>query len=384
MRRNPDNLFYQVEFNDYNPINKEIWEIIQVEGWDEELGILHPFQYEYTTLTIPEADVKGLKQFTNETLNKYNQFDITLKQTFPNHIDLIDYDNGVIVIVRVRQGTPMRRNPRPIPVNKKVVTEITQYIMDFIQGAVDDFEGLSEDSDPLKKIHDEDLPLNGYSIYDLFWEEFINNVRGDRLYLEKIEVAFTGEDSKEFVTGGEAFDLRWLREEYNQYDEDDERHDIAKIAYENKIVRLRVKFSVEWSPRKIRKKLNNRRSYLKIYRNVFEVVLHEFTHLIDYYEFTQYTPLSLGYEEYLNQPQEVRAEIQTFIHRLENLFVGWGRKKRTKDFLIRWSNQNIQEAFAPILPNNFEYYTDINQIKFLSAGYQWLQENGFDLPRRRF
>jgi len=93
----------QVETNQYRDLTPDVWETIQDEGYDEELELDSPEYFEYTTLTIPPEDVGALKTFKDEALEKYNRFDIELKEKYENHIDLIDYDNGIIKIVRVKQ-----------------------------------------------------------------------------------------------------------------------------------------------------------------------------------------------------------------------------------------------------------------------------------------
>ena len=93
----------QVETNQYENLTPDVWETIQDEGYDEELELYNPEDFEYTVLSLPPEDTEPLKAYAEEALEKWNRFDIELKEKYKNHIDLIDYDNGIIKIVRVRQ-----------------------------------------------------------------------------------------------------------------------------------------------------------------------------------------------------------------------------------------------------------------------------------------
>ena len=93
-------LLSQVRAGEYEPLTDEVWEVIQDEGYNEELELYNPEDFEYMVLTIPPEDVEALKAFSAEALEKYNRFDIELKEKYENHIDLIDYDNGVVKVVR--------------------------------------------------------------------------------------------------------------------------------------------------------------------------------------------------------------------------------------------------------------------------------------------
>jgi len=93
----------QVETNQYEGLTPDVWKAIQDEGYDEELELYSPEDFEYTVLNLPPEDTESLKVYTEEALEKWNRFDIELKEKYKNHIDLIDYDNGIIKVVRVRQ-----------------------------------------------------------------------------------------------------------------------------------------------------------------------------------------------------------------------------------------------------------------------------------------
>lgn len=51
-------------------------------------------------LKLTDEDKIGLQNFDLEILKKFNKFDIELKETFGlNFIDLIDYENGEVIVV---------------------------------------------------------------------------------------------------------------------------------------------------------------------------------------------------------------------------------------------------------------------------------------------
>lgn len=102
-----EDFFNQIKNSEYKPISDDIWDIINdCEGFTEEVnnfeGDFNREHYSMTELEIPIEDKIGLQKFDNETIDKYNDFDIELKEKgyYPNYIDLIDYDKGKIVIVK--------------------------------------------------------------------------------------------------------------------------------------------------------------------------------------------------------------------------------------------------------------------------------------------
>jgi len=57
-------------------------------------------------LQLSSQDKKGLINFNDDTLEKFNQLDIQLKekQEYPYKIlDFIDYDNGEILIIKLNE-----------------------------------------------------------------------------------------------------------------------------------------------------------------------------------------------------------------------------------------------------------------------------------------
>ena len=56
-------LLSQVRAGEYEPLTDEGWEVIQDEGYNEELELYNPEDFEYMVLTIPPEDVEALKAF---------------------------------------------------------------------------------------------------------------------------------------------------------------------------------------------------------------------------------------------------------------------------------------------------------------------------------
>jgi hypothetical protein len=99
------NMLIEQILNDksFIPCTKEIFEIIQVEGLDEEFDRYKKTDWLFLKLILPENVSNRIKKFDAEIINMLNEFDIILKERFSmKYIDLIDYDSGEINIVRVK------------------------------------------------------------------------------------------------------------------------------------------------------------------------------------------------------------------------------------------------------------------------------------------
>lgn len=85
------------------PCTKELFEIIQVEGLDEEYECYKRTDWLFLKLILPENISHKIKNLNEEIINMLNEFDIILKERFNmKYIDLIDYDSGEINIVKVK------------------------------------------------------------------------------------------------------------------------------------------------------------------------------------------------------------------------------------------------------------------------------------------
>lgn len=101
----------QIQNNDeYYELTRDLYENIEDEGWlenledeyDKELGIE---DFEYFKLDVTPSDKIGLIYYDDNTLEKFNEFDIRIKEMseYPyNMLDFIDYDDGQIYIIRYK------------------------------------------------------------------------------------------------------------------------------------------------------------------------------------------------------------------------------------------------------------------------------------------
>jgi len=98
------NYLSQIPKLHFKPVTPKIFRTIQYEGLDEETGEMLMSQWNYAELKISPEDQQGLKRLNPLYINKFNQFDIALKNKYKLHIvDLIDYDEGRIILVRRRR-----------------------------------------------------------------------------------------------------------------------------------------------------------------------------------------------------------------------------------------------------------------------------------------
>lgn len=88
----------------FEPVTDKIWNGIQYENLDEEAdnfnGVFDRKRWVYAELPTDEEDEEGLREEKDFYLEKFNQFDILLKNTYNmKYIDLIDYETGLVYIV---------------------------------------------------------------------------------------------------------------------------------------------------------------------------------------------------------------------------------------------------------------------------------------------
>ncbi len=99
----------QLNNNEYSKLTNKLFNEIEDEGWLEQLEDFHNRKFNkndfsFTTLKLTTNDRKGLINFDDDVIEKFNDFDIKLKSIseYPfNKLDLIDYDNGVVYIIRL-------------------------------------------------------------------------------------------------------------------------------------------------------------------------------------------------------------------------------------------------------------------------------------------
>lgn len=99
----------QVEYGDYEELTQELYDMISMEGWlvnlEEEFEDEYNREdFEYLSLTISNNDKIGLVNMDDSVIEKFNDFDLKLKDRgeYPfDTLDFIDYDKGVVYIIRL-------------------------------------------------------------------------------------------------------------------------------------------------------------------------------------------------------------------------------------------------------------------------------------------
>ena len=97
------NLFNQIQNGNYQPISDDVWGSLEIDGFPEEVNDFDLKHYEMLDLEIPIDDEIGLAEFNDNVVNKYNNFDIELKNSGwleKGYLDLIDYEAGKIFIIK--------------------------------------------------------------------------------------------------------------------------------------------------------------------------------------------------------------------------------------------------------------------------------------------
>lgn len=99
----------EVKFEDYDYLDSDLFDMISNEGWLEQLEEESDSEFieddfEYIELKLTKYDKDGLINMEEETLEKFNDFDIQLKieSEYPHDtLDFIDYDKGIVYIIRL-------------------------------------------------------------------------------------------------------------------------------------------------------------------------------------------------------------------------------------------------------------------------------------------
>ena len=103
MKYNVDQYLNQIDSLKFSDISKDTLEVIQIEGLDEEFDAYDETQWQEALLELSLDDEKSLKLMESNTVEKFNYFDIQLKDKYNGKIiDLINYDEGIIKIIKVR------------------------------------------------------------------------------------------------------------------------------------------------------------------------------------------------------------------------------------------------------------------------------------------
>jgi|AntRauTorckE6833_2_1112554.scaffolds.fasta_scaffold03465_3 hypothetical protein len=98
-------LIRRVLSSEFQPITDTLWDSIELDGYTEEVndykGDFDRSHYTYTEVEISNEDKQGLISMDSNTIDKWNDFDIELKDNhYPAYLDFIDYDNGKVYVVK--------------------------------------------------------------------------------------------------------------------------------------------------------------------------------------------------------------------------------------------------------------------------------------------
>jgi hypothetical protein len=100
----------QIFLGTYCLLTPEVFDFICQEGWiqsiedAQEKGLCF-CDFEFLTLNLTSEDKSGLQGLDQNTIEKFNELDIRIKnqQEYPFYtLDFIDYDEGVVYIIRFR------------------------------------------------------------------------------------------------------------------------------------------------------------------------------------------------------------------------------------------------------------------------------------------
>ena len=98
-----ENYLETIPHLEFKPVDSQTWSTIRNEGLDQEQGAPKRAQWMVATLPISKTDADGLRDFDAATVEKFNAFDIDLKDAYAGRIvDLVDYDNGIILLVTTK------------------------------------------------------------------------------------------------------------------------------------------------------------------------------------------------------------------------------------------------------------------------------------------
>lgn len=101
----------QVSTGIYKELTEELFDSISEEGWvyslEDDFGKLHLKRndFEFLGLALSKEDKEGLISFKDEIVEKFNSFDIQLKdkQKYPfKTLDFIDYNKGIVYIIHLK------------------------------------------------------------------------------------------------------------------------------------------------------------------------------------------------------------------------------------------------------------------------------------------
>lgn len=334
----------------------------------------------------------------------------------------------------------MRRNPRPIPLDYRMVIQVSERILSHFESWLLSFQGttcfdlnfamweyqqfgcyetyVKEGSGTILFV-----PI-GISLTDVTGTHYqineiglnlVADIRYERLFYGATWTSGTTKKFKSLKTKFESRiielqeSIQQLKDLLAEFDlnnlEDDEVDDVAMVIsnileMEEKESRLSdqlkkvnivqqdggfisIDANIGESPRALLDNLSIPWIRQKALASLQEMLAHEMTHLRD--------PQTKKKGDYYNEPHEIRAEMQRIIFHLWRDLV-WNKSiSWTKDLKPKFSKESFDSVFMPYLDSKpvgyasfWDQYTEKNKSKIRSAIVQWLNENGFKLPKRSF
>lgn len=102
-----------LKFDSYLNITNDIWNIIIMEWLNEEYWKIweEKTNWKFIKLKISDKDINWLKELNDSIINKYNSFDIFLKEKYNlKFVDLVNYDKWEIIIVSCLLDEKLKKN----------------------------------------------------------------------------------------------------------------------------------------------------------------------------------------------------------------------------------------------------------------------------------
>lgn len=316
----------------------------------------------------------------------------------------------------------MNLNPRPIPIDFDLIADIVDETIDGLEMLMSLYKRTKLAKVPFDELEDyvEQQVLQGkyparvmegfesfgptihprkhipaitpFSTPRVGFRRTFYNVKGRKIDTYEIELEFEtpSEPTSAPLLGGAWIDVKSLpsRKMVNANYSDQNVRNFLNEYYDFKRKRnegqMRFRFNASLTPNFFMKLFKDSRRLNNLKRELRSTLVHEFTHAYDLIPKTYFS--TDNWYEYLNQKIEVRAELQVVIDRMKDFFTiedpnAWGTYGGFRDAI---ASQPIDKALGYFLPNHWEDYTEKNQLYFLSGMVQWLNENGFKLPKRRF
>ena len=279
----------------------------------------------------------------------------------------------------------MRRNPRPIPLNTFAIKAWVELFLESLEEHV-----LSLENSPLFRvpvIHAEQvsdkLEKQGVEIEDIIYDNepyffpapltLQNSYRvdGSKIEMKGGRYVFEKPSKKKqdwiIIKGG------W---QYLPVEDDEDPEYTEKFNLHP----LKITLNSKFSPHDWKTILSDSDLYEELQGEVYNLMLHEFTHARDMIPKEFITFEQHGRGKYLNDANEVRARMREMVNTMEIKLLHGKQWEYYRKRMISEPFFNLVEEWFP----DWDGTSERNRYKAASVAYQWLQENGFDLPRRRF